>query len=192
MTIAESPLLSIAGLEVRFGDAAAVRRVDLTVRGGQTVAVVGESGSGKSTTAAAILGLLPPGGRVTAGRIEFDGVDITSADRRRLRAIRGVGIGYVPQDPMTNLNPVWKVGFQIREALRANNIDDVRRRSVQLLADAGMPDPVTQARRYPHQLSGGMCQRALIAIGLAGRPRLLIADEPTSALDVTVQRQVLD
>ncbi|MGH3531711.1 MAG: dipeptide ABC transporter ATP-binding protein, partial [Mycobacterium sp.] len=192
MTIAESPLLSIAGLEVRFGDAAAVRRVDLTVRGGQTVAVVGESGSGKSTTAAAILGLLPPGGRVTAGRIEFDGVDITSADQRRLRAIRGVGIGYVPQDPMTNLNPVWKVGFQIREALRANNIDDVRQRSVQLLADAGMPEPVTQARRYPHQLSGGMCQRALIAIGLAGRPRLLIADEPTSALDVTVQRQVLD
>ncbi|MGH3530610.1 MAG: dipeptide ABC transporter ATP-binding protein [Mycobacterium sp.] len=192
MTIAESPLLSIGGLEVRFGDAAAVRRVELTVRSGQTVAVVGESGSGKSTTAAAILGLLPPGGRLTAGRIEFDGVDITSADRRRLRAIRGVGIGYVPQDPMTNLNPVWKVGFQIREALRANNIDDVRRRSVQLLADAGMPDPVTQARRYPHQLSGGMCQRALIAIGLAGRPRLLIADEPTSALDVTVQRQVLD
>jgi peptide/nickel transport system ATP-binding protein len=193
MTTTESALLSVAGLEVRFGDdAPAVRHVDLTVRSGQTIAVVGESGSGKSTTAAAILGLLPPGGRVTAGRIAFDGVDITSADQRRLRSIRGVGIGYVPQDPMTNLNPVWKVGFQIREALRANNISDIRQRSVQLLADAGMPDPVTQAGRYPHQLSGGMCQRALIAIGLAGRPRLLIADEPTSALDVTVQRQVLD
>jgi peptide/nickel transport system ATP-binding protein len=190
---AKSPLLSIGGLEVRFGDdPPAVRRVDLTVRSGQTVAVVGESGSGKSTTAAAILGLLPPGGRVTAGRIVFDGVDITSAGRRRLRSIRGVGIGYVPQDPMTNLNPVWKVGFQVREALRANNISDVRRQSVRLLAEAGMPDPVTRARQYPHQLSGGMCQRALIAIGLAGRPRLLIADEPTSALDVTVQRQVLD
>jgi peptide/nickel transport system ATP-binding protein len=188
-----SPLLSIAGLEVRFGDdAPAVRRADLTVRAGQTVALVGESGSGKSTTAGAILGLLPPGGRVTAGRIEFDGVDVTSADQRRLRAIRGVGIGYVPQDPMTNLNPVWKVGFQVREALRANNVGEARQRSLQLLSDAGMPDPVTQARRYPHQLSGGMCQRALIAIGLAGRPRLLIADEPTSALDVTVQRQVLD
>ena len=121
----------------------------------------------------------------------FDGVDLTAADQRRLRAIRGTGIGYVPQDPMTNLNPVWKVGFQVREALRANNI--VRpKQAVQLLADAGMPDPVLRARQYPHQLSGGMCQRALIAIGLAGRPRLLIADEPTSALDVTVQRQVLD
>jgi peptide/nickel transport system ATP-binding protein len=189
----EQPLLSVAGLEVRFGDdAPAVRDVELSVRRGQTVAVVGESGSGKSTTAAAILGLLAPGGRITAGRIVFDGVDITSADPRRRRSIRGTGIGYVPQDPTTNLNPVWKVGFQIREALRANNISDPRQRSLQLLEDAGMPDPSTQARRYPHQLSGGMCQRALIAIGLAGRPQLLIADEPTSALDVTVQRQVLD
>ncbi|WP_116376911.1 ABC transporter ATP-binding protein [Mycobacterium sp. MFM001] len=184
------PLLSIDGLEVRFGDEVAVRGVDLTVEAGQTVAVVGESGSGKSTTAAAVLGLLPPGGRITAGRIVFDGVDITSADRRTLRSIRGSGIGYVPQDPMTNLNPVWKVGFQVTEALRANNIRDTD--AVELLSHAGMSDPVTQARRYPHQLSGGMCQRALIAIGLAGRPRLLIADEPTSALDVTVQRQVLD
>ena len=193
MSAPEQPLLSVAGLEVRFGDdPPAVSNVELTVRSGQTVAVVGESGSGKSTTAAAILGLLAPGGRITAGRIVFDGVDIVAADPRRLRSIRGTGIGYVPQDPTTNLNPVWKVGFQIREALRANNISDVEQRSVQLLDDAGMPDPSTQAGRYPHQLSGGMCQRALIAIGLAGRPRLLIADEPTSALDVTVQRQVLD
>jgi len=193
MTTTESPLLSVAGLQVRFGDdTAAVRQVDLTVRTGQTVAIVGESGSGKSTTAAAILGLLAPGGRITAGRIVFDGVDFTAADQRRLRAIRGTGIGYVPQDPMTNLNPVWKVGFQVREALRANNISSAKKQAVQLLADAGMPDPVLRARQYPHQLSGGMCQRALIAIGLAGRPRLLIADELTSALDVTVQRQVLD
>jgi len=193
MIAAESPLLSVAGLQVRFGDdAPAVRQVDLTVRTGQTVAIVGESGSGKSTTAAAILGLLAPGGRITAGRIVFDGVDLTAADQRRLRAIRGTGIGYVPQDPMTNLNPVWKVGFQVREALRANNISSAKKQAVQLLADAGMPDPVLRARQYPHQLSGGMCQRALIAIGLAGRPRLLIADELTSALDVTVQRQVLD
>ncbi|BBX75861.1 ABC transporter ATP-binding protein [Mycobacterium shinjukuense] len=192
------PLLSVRGLEVRFGAGEpVVRGVDLTVGRGQTVAVVGESGSGKSTTAAAILGLLSPGGRITAGRIVFDGHDITTfdrrADRRLLRSIRGRDIGYVPQDPMTNLNPVWKVGFQIREALRANTDGrNTRRRAVQLLAEAGMPDPVRQAGRYPHQLSGGMCQRALIAIGLAGRPRLLIADEPTSALDVTVQRQVLD
>jgi len=195
---AAPPLLSVQGLEVRFGNhAPAVCGVDLTVRCAQTVAVVGESGSGKSTTAAAILGLLPPEGRITAGHIVFDGSDITravvSADRRVLRSIRGRRIGYVPQDPMTNLNPVWKVGFQVREALRANTDGgETRRRAVQLLAEAGMQDPVKQAGKYPHQLSGGMCQRALIAIGLAGRPQLLIADEPTSALDVTVQRQVLD
>ncbi len=195
---AAPPLLAVEGLEVRFGNhAPAVRSVDLTVLRGQTVAVVGESGSGKSTTAAAILGLLAPGGRITAGRIVFDGRDITrgvvTADRRLLRSIRGRCIGYVPQDPMTNLNPVWKVGFQVREALRANaDGSGTRERAVQLLAEAGMPDPAKQAGKYPHQLSGGMCQRALIAIGLAGRPQLLIADEPTSALDVTVQRQVLD
>ncbi|MEZ0363730.1 dipeptide ABC transporter ATP-binding protein [Mycobacterium sp. pUA109] len=188
-------LLTVDNLEVRFGAGPpAVRGARLSVAAGQTVAVVGESGSGKSTTAAAILGLLPPGGRITGGTITFDGVDITGADRRRLGAIRGAGIGFVPQDPMTNLNPVWKVGFQIRQALRANSIDRraVRQRAVDLLAEAGMPDPATHAYRYPHQLSGGMCQRALIALGLAGQPRLLIADEPTSALDVTVQRQVLD
>ncbi len=187
-------LLSVEGLQVRFGsDEPVVRGVDLSVRRGQTVAIVGESGSGKSTTAAAILGLLSPGGRITGGCITFDGRDITGADPRSMRSIRGREIGYVPQDPMTNLNPVWKVGFQVREALRVNTDGrDARRRAVQLLADAGMPEPVKQAGRYPHQLSGGMCQRALIAIGLAGRPRLLIADEPTSALDVTVQRQVLD
>ncbi|MEB3982724.1 ABC transporter ATP-binding protein [Mycobacterium sp. 663a-19] len=188
-----SPLLTVEGLAVTFGDHPVVCGVDLTVQRGQTVAVVGESGSGKSTTAAAVLGLLPPGGRITAGRIVFDGHDITAADRRALRSLRGRAIGYVPQDPMTNLNPVWKVGFQIREALRANaNGRGARRRAMELLAEAGMPDPAKQAGRYPHQLSGGMCQRALIAIGLAGRPQLLIADEPTSALDVTVQRQVLD
>ena len=192
MSCARSALLSVEGLEVTFGGGVpAICGVDLTVRPGQTVAVVGESGSGKSTMAAAVLGLLPPGGRITAGRVVFDGRDITGADRRVLRSIRGRSIGYVPQDPMTNLNPVWKVGFQVREALRANG-REARRRAVELLAEAGMPDPATQAGRYPHQLSGGMCQRALIAIGLAGRPQLLIADEPTSALDVTVQRQVLD
>ena len=188
------PLLAVEGLEVRFGDhTPAVAGLDLSVQRGQTVAVVGESGSGKSTTAAAILGLLPPGGRITAGHITFDGLDITSADHRVLRSIRGRRIGYVPQDPTSNLNPVWKVGFQISEALRANTDGRRdRRRAVELLAQAGMPDPAKQAGKYPHQLSGGMCQRALIAIGLAGRPQLLIADEPTSALDVTVQRQVLD
>ncbi|ORB87480.1 ABC transporter ATP-binding protein [Mycobacterium kansasii] len=193
MSEVATPLLSVEGLEVRFGAEPVLRGIDLTVLRGQTVAVVGESGSGKSTLAAAILGLLAPGGRITAGRIVFGGRDITSFDRRLMRSIRGREIGYVPQDPMTNLNPVWKVGFQIREAVRANTAGrDAQRRAVELLGQAGMPDPARQATRYPHQLSGGMCQRALIAIGLAGRPRLLIADEPTSALDVTVQRQILD
>src|SRR5689334_22085564 len=199
MSNGESPLLTVEGLEVRFGDRTpAVAGVDLRVEPGHTVAVVGESGSGKSTTAAAILGLLPPGGRITSGRIVFDGLDITSsggrAHRRLLRSLRGRRIGYVPQDPMTNLNPVWSVGFQIREALRANGVDRRRARksALQLLDDAGMTDSMMRAGRYPHQLSGGMCQRALIAIGLAGAPQLLIGDEPTSALDVTVQKQVLD
>src|SRR5271156_2170528 len=146
MSSGESTLLSVEGLEVRFGDhAPAVCGVDLRIRRGQTVAGVGESGSGKSTTAAAILGLLPPGGRITAGRVVFDGRDITcgitQADRRLLRSIRGRCIGYVPQDPMTNLNPVWKVGFQIREALRTNTDGrGTRRRAVELLAESGMPD----------------------------------------------------
>lgn len=194
MNTSQSPLLTVEGLKVSFGDhVPAVHDVDLRVMRGQTVAVVGESGSGKTTTAAAILGLLPPGGRITGGRIMFDGIDLTSADRRVLRSIRGRRIGYVPQDPMTNLNPVWKIGFQIREALRANTDGrQARQRAVELLAQAGMAEPEKQAAKYPHQLSGGMCQRALIAIGLAGHPQLLIADEPTSALDVTVQRQVLD
>jgi len=190
------PLLSVDGLQVRFGaDPPAVDDARLTVYPGQTVALVGESGSGKSTTAAAVLGLLAAGGRVTQGRIEFDGIDITHADRRRFQELRGRQIGYVPQDPMTNLNPVWTIGFQIREALRANGMTDrrgARKKAVELLDDAGMTDSAARTGRYPHQLSGGMCQRALIAIGLAGRPRLLIADEPTSALDVTVQKQVLD
>ena len=198
MNDTESPLLSVEGLEVRFGAGEpAVRGVDLTVPRGHTVAVVGESGSGKSTTAAAILGSAGTrrsnhrrAHRVRRPRHHLVG---TRADRKLLRSISGRRIGYVPQDPMTNLNPVWKVGFQIAEALRANaDGREARRRAVELLAEAGMPDPAKQAGKYPHQLSGGMCQRALIAIGLAGRPQLLIADEPTSALDVTVQRQVLD
>ncbi|HEY7054095.1 MAG TPA: ABC transporter ATP-binding protein, partial [Mycobacterium sp.] len=190
-----APLLTIDDLHVQFGaDPPAVHGMRLTVYPGQIVAVVGESGSGKSTTAAAVLGLLPPGGRVTHGRIGFNGEDIAHAGHRRRQEIRGREIGYVPQDPMTNLNPVWTVGFQIREALRANGIHrrQARDEAVRLLDDAGMTEPAMHAGRYPHQLSGGMCQRGLIAIGLAGDPRLLIADEPTSALDVTVQKQVLD
>ncbi|MEV4156326.1 ABC transporter ATP-binding protein [Nocardia salmonicida] len=192
------PLLEIRDLDVSFTSDGnripAVRGVNLTVYPGQTVAIVGESGSGKSTTAHAIINLLPGTGKVTGGSILFDGKDLTEASEKEIVAIRGNGIGLVPQDPMSNLNPVWKIGFQIRETLVANGIatgDAARKRSVELLAEAGMSDAERRVNQYPHEFSGGMRQRALIAIGLSCRPKLLIADEPTSALDVTVQRQIL-
>ena len=192
------PLLEIRDLDVSFtsdgNQIPAVRGVNLTVYPGQTVAIVGESGSGKSTTAHAIINLLPGTGKVTGGSILFDGKDLTEASEKEIVAIRGNGIGLVPQDPMSNLNPVWKIGFQIRETLVANGIatgDAARKRSVELLAEAGMSDAERRVNQYPHEFSGGMRQRALIAIGLSCRPKLLIADEPTSALDVTVQRQIL-
>ncbi|WP_405149346.1 ABC transporter ATP-binding protein [Nocardia salmonicida] len=192
------PLLEIRDLDVGFtsdgNQIPAVRGVNLTVYPGQTVAIVGESGSGKSTTAHAIINLLPGTGKVTGGSILFDGKDLTAASEKEIVAIRGNGIGLVPQDPMSNLNPVWKIGFQIRETLVANGIatgDAARKRSVELLAEAGMSDAERRVNQYPHEFSGGMRQRALIAIGLSCRPKLLIADEPTSALDVTVQRQIL-
>ncbi|MFE4459573.1 dipeptide ABC transporter ATP-binding protein [Nocardia tengchongensis] len=193
------PLLDIRDLRVCFGAGddrvEAVRGVDLTVYPGQTVAIVGESGSGKSTTAHAVIGLLPGGGRVESGSIRFAGRELAGASASDLVAVRGNGIGFVPQDPMSNLDPVWKVGFQISETLAANGIARgraARQRAVELLAEAGIKEPERRAGQYPHEYSGGMRQRALIAIGLSARPRLLIADEPTSALDVTVQRQILD
>ncbi|MGW5920771.1 ABC transporter ATP-binding protein [Nocardia fluminea] len=195
---APRPLLEIRDLDVGFTsdgkEIPAVRGVNLTVYPGQTVAIVGESGSGKSTTAHAIIDLLPGTGKVTGGSILFDGKDLTKASEKEIVAIRGNGIGLVPQDPMSNLNPVWKIGFQIRETLVANGIatgDAARRRAVELLTEAGMSDAERRVNQYPHEFSGGMRQRALIAIGLSCRPKLLIADEPTSALDVTVQRQIL-
>ncbi|MEU1998491.1 ABC transporter ATP-binding protein [Nocardia gamkensis] len=199
MSETERPLLEITDLNVSFTaegkGVPAVRDVSLSVYAGQTVAIVGESGSGKSTTAHAIIDLLPGTGRITSGTIRFDGTDLTAASARQIVAVRGSGIGLVPQDPMSNLNPVWKVGFQIRETLEANGIAKgkaARKRAVELLEEAGMPDAERRVNQYPHEFSGGMRQRALIAIGLSCRPKLLIADEPTSALDVTVQRQILD
>ena len=225
----DAPLLRVEDLEVAFrsstGMVPAVRRANLTIYPGQSVAIVGESGSGKTTLANAVIGLLPGTGRVTGGRILFDGEDIAHASDKQMQRLRGSQIGLVPQDPMTNLNPVWSIGFQVREALRANGLagvaddrlakfapreagpsqpgEDGRAARAQgriavseqvalLLEDAGLPDAARRAGQYPHEFSGGMRQRALIAIGLAARPRLLIADEPTSALDVTVQRRILD
>ncbi|GAB3537393.1 ABC transporter ATP-binding protein [Arthrobacter tecti] len=191
-----SPLLELRDVAITFttsnGDVEAVRNAHLTVMPGETVAIVGESGSGKSTTALAAIGLLPGNGRVSSGRIIFDGEDITTASEKRIVELRGSSIGMVPQDPMSNLNPVWKIGFQVRETLRANGLPHERKDVAKVLAEAGLPDADSRANQYPHEFSGGMRQRALIAIGLSCQPRLLIADEPTSALDVTVQRQILD
>jgi peptide/nickel transport system ATP-binding protein len=198
-TADEAPLLDIRDLEVTFasrsGSVPAVRGVSLTVYPGQTVAIVGESGSGKSTIAHAVIDLLPGTGKVTGGQILFAGRNLAGAPERDFVVLRGQKIGLVPQDPMSNLNPVWKVGFQIREALSANGIAQgkaARIRAAELLEEAGLADAEDRLGQYPHEFSGGMRQRALIAIGLSARPQLLIADEPTSALDVTVQRQILD
>jgi peptide/nickel transport system ATP-binding protein len=194
-----SPILQIKDLHVSFTagkrEVPAVRGANLTVYPGQTVAIVGESGSGKSTTAHAIIDLLPGTGRVTGGQILFDGKDIAHASKRQILAVRGSEIGLVPQDPMTNLNPLWRVGAQIKEALVANNVAKGKaadKRVIELLQEAGLPDAERRAGQFPHEFSGGMRQRALIAMGLAARPKLLIADEPTSALDVTVQQQILE
>ncbi len=195
-TTADRPLLEIRDLAISFttgsGEVQAVRNAHLTIMPGETVAIVGESGSGKSTTALAAIGLLPGNGRVAGGQILLDGEDISHASEKRMIELRGNIIGMVPQDPMSNLNPVWKIGDQVKETLKANGRpsgpDDVAK----VLAQAGLPDAARRAKQYPHEFSGGMRQRALIAIGLSCQPRLLIADEPTSALDVTVQRQILD
>ncbi len=192
----ERPLLEIKDLEVTFstssGEIKAVSHAHLTIMPGETVAIVGESGSGKSTTALAAIGLLPGSGRVSGGQILLDGEDIAHASERRMIELRGNTIGMVPQDPMSNLNPVWKIGYQVRETLKANGKPDSPSDVAKVLSEAGLPDSARRAKQYPHEFSGGMRQRALIAIGLSCQPRLLIADEPTSALDVTVQRQILD
>ena len=193
------PLLEIKDLEITFttsnGPVKGVRSANLEVYPGETVAIVGESGSGKSTTAMAIAHLLAENGSITGGQILFEGRDITHVSEKEIRVLRGDQVGLVPQDPMSNLNPMWKVGAQIRETLAANGVAkgaEARKRTVQLLEEAGLSDAERRAEQFPHEFSGGMKQRALIAMGLAARPKLLVADEPTSALDVTVQQQILD
>ena len=195
-----SPLLSVRDLRVSFGDTPAVHGVDLDVLPGERVAIVGQSGSGKSTVVAAILRLLPGAGHITGGTIELAGpdggsLDLAQATEAPMRQVRGARIGLVPQDPSTNLNPSMKVGAQIADALRAHGLrghDEVQRRVVALMSEAGIPEAERRAGQFPHEFSGGMRQRVLIAIALAREPQLLIADEPTSALDVTVQRQILN
>ncbi|WP_214404247.1 dipeptide ABC transporter ATP-binding protein [Pseudonocardia lacus] len=192
-------LLEVTGLRVEYRTAAgplhALDGVDVRVEPGEVVAVVGESGSGKSTLAHAIIGLLPANGRVTAGSVLLGGEETTGLSEKALRLVRGRRAGLVPQDPTVSLNPVQRVGVQVGEALRVHGLADRRSaavRAVELLERAGLPDPAVRARQYPHELSGGMRQRVLIAIAIAAEPALIIADEPTSALDATVQRRILD
>lgn len=195
----DTPLLEVTDLAVNFrttdGEVQAVKNASFTIGRGRTLAIVGESGSGKSTTAMAVIGLLPGNGKVASGSIRFDGTELVGMPESKMRAIRGRSIGLVPQDPMSNLNPVTKIGTQVAETLLVHGMatsKDVDRKVIEVLTAAGLPDAAQRAKQYPHEFSGGMRQRALIAIGLACRPRLLIADEPTSALDVTVQRTILD
>jgi peptide/nickel transport system ATP-binding protein len=194
----DDPLLEIAGLSVRLLDGAQgydlVAGLDLCIRQGETFALLGESGCGKSLTALSLMGLLPPGMRISAGAVCFGGSDLLGLSERAMRQVRGGQMAMIFQEPMTSLNPVLRIGEQIAEAVRLH--DDLPRaaigdRVVQLLDAVGIPDPVRRAKEYPHQLSGGMKQRVMIAMALAGRPQLLLADEPTTALDVTIQAQVL-
>ncbi|HEY5396388.1 MAG TPA: ABC transporter ATP-binding protein [Trebonia sp.] len=196
---AREPVLTIRDLSVAFatsrGEVEAVRHVSLDVAAGETVAIVGESGSGKSTLAASVNRLLAENGRITGGTITVGDLDITAASEKAMTAIRGNRIGLVPQDPMTNLNPVMRIGAQIVEALEVHGRargQAARDEAIRLLDQAGIDDPEARFRQYPHEFSGGMRQRVLIAMALACRPEVLLADEPTSALDVTVQRLVLD
>ena len=195
----QNAILSVEDLEVTFatdgGPLRAAAGVSFALGAGRSVGLVGESGCGKTMTALAVLGLVPPPGRITGGAIRFDGIELTGMGEGALDAIRGNRISMIFQEPMTSLNPVFTVGEQIAEVLRVHrgaSRAEAMGEAVDMLGRVGIPDAVTRARAFPHHLSGGMRQRAMIAMALACRPDVLIADEPTTALDVTVQAQILD
>jgi oligopeptide/dipeptide ABC transporter ATP-binding protein len=193
-------MLALRGLSVelrtRAGVLPAVADVSLEVGPGETLALVGESGCGKSLTALAIMRLLPqPPARISAGQVLLQGRDLVALPERAMEAERGRSVSMIFQDPMSSLNPVMRVGAQISEALRRHSGltgEAARARALALLGMVGIPDTAARLEEYPHRLSGGMCQRVMIALALAGQPRVLIADEPTTALDVTIQAQILD
>ncbi|MFE2023519.1 ABC transporter ATP-binding protein [Streptomyces sp. NPDC059499] len=193
-------LLNVDQLSVTFGgrgrkDSVAVDGVSFTVDQGEVVGLVGESGCGKSVTSLALMGLLPDKGVKVGGRVEFDGQDLLTMSRRKLRDMRGSQLAMIFQDPLSSLNPVIPIGIQVTEILqrhRGLKGEAARKEAAHLLDRVGIPDPRRRLKEYPHQLSGGMRQRALIAMAVACAPRLLIADEPTTALDVTIQAQILE
>ena len=196
---ASMTVLEVRDLVVRFRSGGstiyAVNGVSFDIEASATLALVGESGCGKSVTSLAVIGLLPRGGRVEAGEVRLSGRDLLGLSEPQLRSVRGKEIAMVFQDPMTSLNPVLTIGEQVEETILAHehtSKERARARAVDLLAQVGIPEPATALRRYPHELSGGMRQRVMIAIALALDPKVLIADEPTTALDVTIQAQVLD
>lgn len=197
--MSQPALIEVRDLSVSYHFAGqrteAVRQLSFSLNQGETLAIVGESGSGKSTLANALLGLLPGNARIDQGQLLVAGVDVAQANEQARRQLRGRTVGLVPQDPMVSLNPTLRIGRQIAEALllaRGRRYPGLDADVLELLTQVGLDDPALRARQYPHELSGGMRQRVLIAIALAGDPRLIIADEPTSALDVTVQRRILD
>ncbi len=198
--MADAPILEVSGLQVEFktrrGTATVLNDVGFSLKPGETLGIVGESGCGKSMTALAIMRLIPnPPGRIAAGKILFRDKDLLHASDAQMRSIRGKDISMIFQEPMTSLNPVFTVGSQVAEALYLHlglTGKAIRNRTVELLAAVGIPAPERRADEYPHQMSGGMRQRVMIAMALACQPALLIADEPTTALDVTVQAQIFD
>lgn len=197
----EQPLLEVRDFQVELiTDAGIIRAVDsvsFSIHRGETVTIIGESGSGKSTTAMGLLRLLPEDLAVLSGSVRIDGVDVIT-EPKAIEKVRGRTVALIPQDPMTALSPVHSIGSQLSEAIKvagaasAKDKDAVRARAIRLLEQVHIPTPEAQLKKYPHQLSGGMLQRVLIAISLASEPQLLVADEPTSALDVTVQGGILD